>query len=76
MKTKMAAMKQAGAPRPGEPHPPPKWQPDSATLTLEQKLLSSLVEQLRGGVADERATHSRLVGQLGNVTDKLDLITA
>ena len=55
---------------------PPKWQPNTVTLTREQKLLSSLAEQLRGGVADGRATQSQLVGQLGHVTDKLDQITA
>ena len=77
MKDKMATMKQAGAPRPGEPHPPPKWQPDSEMpLNREQKLLSSLVAQLRGGVVDGRATQSQLVGKLGHVTDKLDQIAA
>ena len=77
VKDKMATMKQAGAPRPGEPHPPPKWQPDSEMpLNREQKLLSSLVAQLRGGVVDGRATQSQLVGKLGHVTDKLDQIAA
>jgi len=46
------------------------------TLTREQKLLSSLVEQFRGGVADGKAIQSQLVGQLGHYTDKLDQITA
>jgi hypothetical protein len=59
MKEKMAALKQRDAPRPGAPHPPPKWQPDSAMpLNREQKLLSSLAEQFRGGVADGRALAS------------------
>ncbi len=72
----MAAMQQADAPRPGEPHPPPKWQPDTVTHTREQKLLASLVEQFRGGVADGNAIQSQLVGQLGHYTAKLDQITA
>jgi hypothetical protein len=76
MKAKMTAMKQAGAPRPGEPHPPPKWQPDTVTLNREEKLLSALVAQFRGGVADGKAIQSQLVGQLGHYTDKLDQITA
>jgi DNA-binding protein H-NS len=76
VKAKMAAMKQADAPGPGEPHPPPKWQPDTVTRTREQKLLASLAEQFRGGVADGKAIQSQLVGQLGHYTDKLDQITA
>ena len=50
VKAKMAAMKQADAPGPGEPHPPPKWQPDAAMPpSRRDKLLASLVQELRGG---------------------------
>jgi hypothetical protein len=56
----MATMKQAGAPRPGEPHwhPPPRWQPDSEPLNRQDKLLSALVQQLRGGVIEGKAAQS------------------
>jgi hypothetical protein len=77
VKAKMAAMKQAGAPRPGEPHPPPKWQPDTELpLSRQDKLLSSLVQELRGGVVEGKAAQSELVGRLGLVAGKLDQITA
>jgi DNA-binding protein H-NS len=76
VKAKMAAMKQAGAPRPGEPHPPPKWQPDTELpLSRQDKLLSSLVQELRGGVAEGKAAQSELAGKLGNVAGKLDQVT-
>ena len=69
----MAEMKQADAPGPGEPHPPPKWQPNTAMPPSRQdKLLSSLVQELRGGVVEGKAAQLELVGKLGNVAGKLD----
>ena len=66
VKAKMAAMKQADAPGPGEPHPPPKWQPNTAMPPSRQdKLLSSLVQEPRGGVVEGKAAQSELVGKLG-----------
>ena len=75
VKAKMAAMKQADAPGPGEPHPPPKWQPNSQSLSRQDKLLSSLVQELRGGVAESKAAQLEVVGKLGNVAGKLDQVT-
>jgi hypothetical protein len=75
VKAKMAAMKQADAPGPGEPQPPPKWQPNSQSFSRQDKLLSSLVQELRGGVAEGKAAQSELAGKLGNVAGKLDQVT-
>ena len=76
VKARMAAMRQADAPGPGEPHPPPKWQPNTAMPPSRQdKLLSSLVQELRGGVVEGKAAQLELVGKLGNVAGKLDQVT-
>ena len=76
MKAKMAEMKQADAPGPGEPHPPPKWMPNTEpSLRRQDKLLSSLVQELRGGVAESKAAQLEVVGKLGNVAGKLDQVT-
>ena len=75
VKDKMVTMKQAGASRPGEPHPPPKWQTSSEMQpNRKEKLLSDLVEKFRGGVADGKAAQLEFVGRLGSVTDKLNEI--
>ncbi len=77
VKAKMMALKQPGAPRPGEPHPPPKWQPNTELpLNREEKLISAVVEQLRGGAAEGKAAQLQLVGKLGHVTQEPDKITA
>lgn len=76
VKAKMAEMKQADAPGPGEPHPPPKWMPNTEpSLRRQDKLLSSLVQELRGGVAESKAAQLEVVGKLGNVAGKLDQVT-
>jgi hypothetical protein len=77
MKVKMATLKQRpGATRPGEPQPPPAWQSDSEVQhNRREKLLSSLVLELRGGVAEGKAAQSELVGKLGNIAGKLDQVT-
>jgi len=73
----MVTTKQAGASRPGEPHPPPKWQPDTdMQLNRDQKHVSSLATQLREVMVGGRAASAELVGKLGNVTEKLNEITA
>ena len=74
MKAKMAAMKQADAPGPGEPHPPPKWQTNSEPVSRQDKHLSSLAQELRGGAAEGKAAQSELLGKLGNVAGKLDQV--
>ena len=77
MKVKLATLKQRpGATPPGEPQPPPAWQSNSEVQpNRQEKLLSALVEQLRGGVVEGRATQLELVGKLGNVAGKLDEVT-
>ena len=76
VKAKMAAMKQADASGPGEPHPLPAWQKDSERpLKRGEKLELSLVEQLRGGVKDTKAAQMEIVGKLGHVTAQLGKIT-
>ena len=76
VKARMAAMRQADAPGPGEPHPPPKWMPNTEpSLRRQDKLLSSLVQELRGGVAESKAAQLEVVGKLGNVAGKLDQVT-
>jgi hypothetical protein len=68
VKAKIMALKQPGAPRPGEPHPSPKWQPNTELpLNMEERLISAWVEQLRGGVAEGKAAQLQLVGKLGHV---------
>jgi hypothetical protein len=78
MKVKMATLKQRpGATRPGEPQPPPAWMPNTDVQhTRQEKLLSSLVEQLRGGVAESKAAQLEVVGKIGHVAGKLDQVTA
>jgi hypothetical protein len=76
MKVKMATLKQRpGATRPGEPQPPPAWMPNTEVHTRQEKLLSSLVEQLRGGVAESKAAQLEVVGKIGHVAGKLDQVT-
>jgi phage-related minor tail protein len=77
MKVKMATLKQRpGATRPGEPQPPPAWMPNTDVQhTRQEKLLSSLVEQLRGGVAESKAAQLEVVGKIGHVAGKLDQVT-
>ena len=81
MKVKMATLKQRpGATRPGEPQPPPAWQSDSEVQhNRREKLLSALVEQLRGGVVlvlvEGKAAQSEFVGKLVHATDQLDKVT-
>ena len=76
VKAKMAEMKQADAPGPGEPHPPPKWMPNTEpSLSRQDKLLSSLVQELRGGVAESKAAQLEVVGKIGHFAGKLDQVT-
>ena len=77
MKVKMATLKQRpGATRPGEPQPPPAWQSDSEVQhNRQEKLLSALVEQLRGGVVEGKAAQSEFVGKLVHATGQLDKVT-